>query len=292
MREAESYDLFSSGHTACAGCGMAIIIRNVLAAAGPNTIISNATSCSEIVSSAYPRSAWRVPYIHVAFECAAAVAGGIEAANKKLKREDVNVIALAGDGGTYDIGFQALSGMIDRGHNVLYICYDNECYANTGIQRSSATPFAAWTTTSPYGTEVKGNRRFKKPIVEMLAAQGAPWVGTTSVGYPLDIQAKVKKALSIKGPKFLLIHQPCTLSWRYPPEKTVQIARMAVESGAWIMYEIENGKFTLTMNPERKPVKDYLLSQGRFKGISEEDIATIQKKIDEDWKRIEEKEKN
>jgi len=150
-------NLFLSGHTACAGCGPAIGLRHILDAAGPNTIISNATSCSEIFSSRYPTTSWAVPYIHVAFECAAAVASGIEAALKKLGRDD-NVIAIAGDGGTVDIGFQALSGMVDRGHNVLYICYDNECYANTGIQRSSATPYAAWTTRNQSATRLSKNQ--------------------------------------------------------------------------------------------------------------------------------------
>lgn len=265
-------------------------IINILRAAGPNTIVSNATSCSEIVSSQYPNSAWRVPYIHVAFECSAAVASGIEAALKRQGRKE-NVIVIAGDGGTYDIGLQSLSGMVDRGHNVLYVCYDNECYANTGIQRSSATPAGAWTTTSPYGTEMRGNATTKKPIAEMMAAQGCKYVATSSVAYPLDIQQKVKKALSIQGPKFLLIHQPCTLAWRYPPEKTVEIARMAVDCGLWILYEIENGKLKITRKPTFKAtVRDYLKAQGRFSGISEEKIAEIERKVAEDWSRFEERE--
>ena len=280
-------ELFSSGHTACAGCGMTNIIINILRAAGPDTIISNATSCSEIVSSQYPCSAWRVPYIHVAFECSAAVASGIEAALKTQNKKS-NVIVIAGDGGTFDIGLQSLSGMVDRGHNVLYICYDNECYANTGVQRSSATPHGAWTTTSPYGAEMHGNPAGKKPIAEMMAAQGCKYVATSSVAYPLDIQQKVKKALAIEGPKFILIHQPCTLAWRYPPEKTVEIARMAIDCGLWVLYEIENGKLKITRRPSfRTGVKDYLKAQGRFSHLTDEEMEKIQEKAASDWKRFE-----
>ena len=283
-------NLFLSGHTACAGCGPAIGLRHILDAAGPNTIISNATSCSEIFSSRYPTTAWAVPYIHVAFECAAAVASGIEAALKKLGRND-NVIAIAGDGGTFDIGFQALSGMVDRGHNVLYICYDNECYANTGIQRSSATPYAAWTTTSPDGKKSIGNKTFKKPIAEMLAVQGATYVATASIADVNDIQKKVKKALSIKGPKFLLIHAPCTLAWKYPPEKTIEVAKLAVDSGIWVMYEIENGLLRVTHEPKGKKVDEYLKAQGRFKHLTEKEIKEIQQRVDDDWKKYKELQK-
>jgi len=299
MNMGKEEKLFRSGYTTCAGCPIPIAIRPILRAAGKNTIISNATSCSEIVSSRYPTTAWGVPYIHVAFECAAAVAGGIEAANKRLGK-DANIIAFAGDGGTYDIGLQALSGMVDRGHNVLYICYDNECYANTGIQRSSATPYAAWTTTSPSGKESIGNKTFKKPIAEMMAAQGAVYVATSSIGFPNDIEAKVKKALSIKGPKFLLIHTPCPLAWKYDSSKTAELAKLAVESGLWVMYELENGKLTITYEPKQtdakgvklfKPVDEYMKSQRRFKHITDKEIQEIQKRVDEDWEKYKELDK-
>jgi pyruvate ferredoxin oxidoreductase beta subunit len=219
------------------------------------------------------------------FENAAAVASGVEAALKKLGKKGT-VIALAGDGGTYDIGLQALSGMIDRGHNVLYVCYDNECYANTGVQRSSATPYAAWTTTSPRGKVIGGNKSFKKPIAEMVAAQGAPYVAVSSLGYPKDIEAKVKKALSIEGPKFMLIHAPCPLSWKFDNSQTFSMARAAVESGMWAMYEIENGAFRITYEPSRKKsIAEYLKAQGRFKDISEEEIKIIEAHVDKDWAR-------
>lgn len=277
-------NLFCSGHTTCAGCPIPIALRTIFKASGKNVIISNATSCSEIVSSQYPFTSWNVPYIHVAFECAAAVASGIEAACKKLGR-NVNVIVIAGDGGTADIGLQALSGMVDRGHNVLYICYDNECYANTGIQRSSETPFGAWTTTSPDGKRSIGNKTFKKPIAEMMAAQGAVYVATSSIGYPKDIELKVRKALKIRGPKFIHIHAPCPLAWKFDSSKTVEIAKLAVETGMWVLYEIVSGKLTITKEPELKPVKEYLGMQGRFKHLTEKEIKEIQKRVNDDWKK-------
>ncbi len=280
-------ELFYPGHSSCAGCPAAIAIRAILNAAGKNTVISNATSCSEIISTPYPMSSWGVPYIHVLFETAASVASGIEAALKKLGKE-ANVIALAGDGGTYDIGLQALSGMVDRGHDVLYICYDNECYANTGIQRSSATPYAAWTTTSPSGRVSIGNETFKKPIAEMMAVQGAPYVATSSVGYPEDIEAKVKKALSIKGPKFIVIHAPCPLAWRFEAPNTVNVAKLAVETGMWVLYEIENGRLKITKEPSGKKVDEYIKAQGRFKHVTEKETKKMQKRVDEDWKKYKE----
>jgi pyruvate ferredoxin oxidoreductase beta subunit len=277
-------DLLCQGPSNCAGCPMAIALRSILNATGKDVIISNATSCSEIATSQYPTTAWGVPYIHVAFETAASVASGIEAALKKLGKK-TKVVALAGDGGTYDIGLQALSGMVDRGHDVLYICYDNECYANTGIQRSSATPYAAWTTTSPSGRMSIGNETFKKPVAEMMAVQGAVYVATSSVGYPKDIEQKIKKALSIKGPKFIVIHAPCPLAWRFSIGETVKIARLAVETGLWVLYEIEHGRLRVTKEPSGKKVEEYLKAQGRFKHITEKEIAAIQKHVDNDWKK-------
>jgi pyruvate ferredoxin oxidoreductase beta subunit len=277
-------ELLFQGHSSCAGCPMAIALRSILNATGKDVIISNATSCSEIATSQYPTTAWAVPYIHVAFETAASVASGIEAALKKLGKK-TKVVALAGDGGTYDIGLQALSGMVDRGHDVLYICYDNECYANTGIQRSSATPYAAWTTTSPSGRLSIGNETQKKPIAEMMAVQGAVYVATSSVGYPKDIEQKVKKALSIKGPKFIVIHAPCPLAWRFSVGETVKIAKLAVETGLWVLYEIEQGKLKITKEPSGKKVEEYLKAQGRFKHVTEKEIAAIQRRVEDDWKK-------
>lgn len=276
-------DLLAKGTRTCAGCPASLTARLILEAAGKDTIIVNGTSCLEVTTTQYPESAWNVPYIHTAFECTGAVASGVESANKRLKK-DSNVIAISGDGGTFDIGLQSLSGMVDRGHNVLYVCYDNECYANTGVQRSSATPFAASTTTSPSGKESFGNTTFKKPLVEMLIAQGIPYAATASISYPEDLIRKVKKALSIKGPKFIHVLAPCPIGWKFDPSQTIELGSLAVETGLWVLYESENGKKTINKTPEElKPVDEYLKKQGRFKHLTEKEIKTIQEKVNKDW---------
>ena len=210
--------LLSPGHTACAGCGQALAARLVIDASGPNTIVANNTGCLEVFSTRYPESAWEIPWIHSLFENAAAVASGVEAALIYLgKKDGINVIAQAGDGGTADIGLQALSGMWERGHDILYVCYDNEAYENTGIQRRGLTPYATNTTTTPPGTKSIGNPRPKKPMPEIALAHGIPYVATCSVGFIQDLQRKVKKAHSIKGPKYIQIHVPCPLGWGMKP---------------------------------------------------------------------------
>jgi pyruvate ferredoxin oxidoreductase beta subunit len=260
--------LFSVGHTACAGCGQSIGARLVLDTSGPNTIIVNNTGCLEVFSTKYPESAWEVPFIHSLFENAAAVASGVEQALIYLgKKEGINVIAQGGDGGTADIGLQALSGMLERGHDILYVCYDNEAYMNTGVQRSGLTPFDANTTTSPVGEQSSGNIRPKKPLPEIANAHGIPYVATASVGFPQDVQRKVKKALSIKGPKYIQIHVPCPLGWRHESSQTYQIARLAVETGLYPLIEYENGKLTAVRQIQPKPVEEYLKMQGRFKHL-------------------------
>jgi len=271
--------LLSSGHTACSGCGQAIAARLVVDAAGKNTIIANNTGCLEVFTTKYPESAWRVPWIHSLFENAGAVSSGIEAALKYLnKKEGINVIAQAGDGGTADIGLQALSGMWERGHDILAICYDNEAYMNTGIQRSSLTPFDTNTTTSPPGKVSFGNPRLKKPVPEIAVAHGIPYVATASVAFPQDIQRKVKKAFTIKGPKYLQIHVPCPLGWRHEPGLTYEIAKSAVETGLYPLFEYENGKLTAKKITKIKPVQEYLKPQGRFKHLlkNPEQIKLIQ----------------
>lgn len=273
--------LFSPGHTACAGCGQAIAARLVVDTAGANTIIANNTGCLEVFSTKYPESAWGVAWIHSLFENAAAVASGIEAALTYLGTKDkINIIAQAGDGGTADIGLQALSGMWERGHDVLYVCYDNEAYMNTGVQRSGLTPFKANTSTSPIGKILAaGNLRPKKPMPEIAFAHGIPYVATASVGYPQDIQRKVKKALSIKGPKYIQIHVSCPLGWRHLPNLTLDVSKLAVETGLYPLIEYENGKLTQVRKLAKvKPVEEYLKSQGRFKHLlnSPEAIKLIQ----------------
>lgn len=270
--------LFRPGHTACAGCGQAIAAKIVIEAAGPNTIVANNTGCLEVFTTRYPETAWGVPWIHSLFENAAAVASGIEAALKYLgRKESINVIAQGGDGGTADIGLQALSGMLERGHDILYVCYDNEAYMNTGVQRSGLTPFSTNTSTSPAGTQSAGNLRPKKPMPDIAAAHGIPYVATATVAFVPDLQRKVKKALSIKGPKYIQIHVPCPLGWRYETEETLQVAKLAVETGLYPIIEYENG----TLIPRKitpKPVEEYLKSQGRFKHLlnNPEEIKKIQ----------------
>ncbi|RLF38212.1 MAG: pyruvate synthase subunit beta [Thermoplasmata archaeon] len=292
----ETTSLLASGHRACAGCGAAIAVRQVLEAAGPNTICVNATGCLEVTTTPYPQTAWRVPWIHVAFENAAAVASGIEAAYKALRAKGAipkdkkpNVIAFAGDGGTFDIGLQALSGMLERGHNVLYVCYDNEAYMNTGIQRSSSTPFGAATTTSPAGKVIPGEMRKKKPIALIAAAHDIPYVATASIAFPADLKRKVKKALEVEGPSFLHILAPCPTGWRFGTEKTVEIARLAVETGVFVLYEITNENplrpIVTKKIKDRKPVEEYLKLQGRFrhlfKPVKRQDIIDkIQEEVD------------
>jgi len=276
--------LFTSGHTACAGCGQAIAARLVVDAAGANTIVANNTGCLEVFSTKYPESAWEIPWIHSLFENAAAVASGIEAALIYLGKKDaINVIAQGGDGGTADIGLQALSGMLERGHDVLYVCYDNEAYMNTGVQRSGLTPFDTNTTTSPVGGKSTGNIRPKKPMPEIANAHGIPYVATASTGFPQDIQRKVKKALSIKGPKYIQIHVPCPLGWRHEPKETFEVAKLAVETGLYPLIEYENGVLVAVrkLNPP-KPVEEYLKAQGRFKHLlsNPEEIKRIQEIAD------------
>lgn len=255
--------------TACPGCGQEIAAKIVVDTAGENVIITNATGCLEVFSSKFPDSAWKVPWIHSLFENSAAVASGVEAALKQLgKLKDVRVIAQAGDGGTADIGLQALSGMMERGQDILFCCYDNEAYENTGIQRSGLTPLDANTTTSPPGKESFGNIRPKKPMLEICAAHKIPYVASASVGFIPDLKNKVKKALSIRGPKYLQIHVPCPLGWGHGPELMVKIAKLAVESGLYPLIEFEYGKLTSVMKiSESKPVEEYLKLQKRFKHL-------------------------
>lgn len=292
MRKANDH-LFASGHYACAGCGEMLAVRLVLRATGPNVIIANPTGCIEVVSSNYPYSAWEVPWVHSLFENAAAVASGIEAALRYLgKIGEVRVIAQGGDGGMGDIGFQALSGLWERGHDVLCVCYDNEAYMNTGIQRSGTTPLGARTTTTPPGREWIGNWRPKKDLPMIALSHNIPYVATASVGYPFDLDRKVKKAHSIRGPKYIHILAPCPLGWGFSPSLTIEIARLATETGLFPLYEYENGKLiSVRKIGKRKPVEEYLRLQGRFAHLFEREegkgiIAQIQAIADQNIERF------
>lgn len=281
-------EYFTSGHRACQGCGEALAIRLVLKGTGYNVIVVNATGCSEIISSCFPESAWEVPWIHIAFENTAAVASGIERALRVLKRKGKyqdklpKVLGFAGDGGTADIGLQALSGAFERGDSILYVCFDNEAYMNTGIQRSGATPYGASTTTSPAGKVSIGQKTWKKDMPKIAIAHNIPYVATACPSYPFDLINKVKKAIYTEGPSYIHILSVCPTGWRCDSSLTVKIGRLAVQTGIFPLYEYENGKYRLNMDipvENLKPVKEYLKLQGRFRHLKEEDIERIQKEV-------------
>ena len=289
-------EYFSPGHRACQGCAEVLAVRLVAKALGKDTIVACATGCMEIVSSPLPFTNWKVPWIHVAFENAAAVVSGAEAGMKVLMRKGrvskkkISFLAMAGDGGTSDIGLQALSGALERGHDFTYICYDNEAYMNTGIQRSSSTPFGASTTTSPAGKVVPGQVTWKKNMPEIAAAHNIPYVATACPSYPIDLIQKVKKGARIKGPAYIHILSVCPTGWRMPPELSIKVGRMAVETGIFPLYEVENGRYKLTMDIEKlRPVNDYLKMQGRFRHLSEDMIEIIQKRITKEYEILKKK---
>ncbi|MGA2159661.1 MAG: pyruvate synthase subunit PorB [Dehalococcoidia bacterium] len=285
-------DYFASGHRACSGCGEALAVRYVCKALGRNVIISNATGCMEIVSSPLPETAWEVPWIHTLFENASAVASGIESGIKALKRKhgynkDVKVVAMGGDGGTADIGLQSLSGALERGHDFIYVCFDNEAYMNTGIQRSSETPFGASTTTAPAGKFSIGQHTQKKNMPAIAAAHNIRYVATSCSSYPFDIMNKIEKAKQIKGPSYIHILSVCPTGWRSASNLTIKMGRLAVETGIFPMYEIEDGKYTLNFDyPKLRPVQDYLKPQGRFRHLTPENIAEIQEHVLTEFNRI------
>jgi pyruvate ferredoxin oxidoreductase beta subunit len=256
-----------AGHLACQGCGQALAARLVTEATGPDIVIANATGCLEVFTAAWPRTSWRVPWIHSVFANAPAVASGIEAA-LKMQGRNTKVVAMGGDGGTFDIGLQALSAMLERNHNVLYVCFDNEAYMNTGVQRSSSTPHAAMTTTSPPGRERMGKRHLKKDLLSIIAAHHIPYAATASVAYPSDLRKKVRRGLAIEGAAFVLVHSPCPLGWGHGGELSIEVARLAVQTGIFPLVELERGAVASAMAlREVRPVTDYLKLQGRFRHL-------------------------
>ena len=279
-------EYFTPGHRSCQGCAEALAVRLVAKALGRNVIIANATGCMEIVSSPLPYTAWRVPWFHVAFENTAAVASGIESALKvlmrkgRIPRKKIVTLAMGGDGGTADIGLQALSGALERGHNFLYVCTDNEAYMNTGIQRSSSTPFGAATTTSPVGRVQMGQMTWKKNMPAIAAAHNIPYVATACPSYPIDLVQKVKKAADIEGPAYVHILSVCPTGWRSAPELSIKLGRLAVESGIFPLYEVERGQYRLSIDfPKLKPIKEYIKLQGRFRHLTDEMIDEIEKRV-------------
>jgi pyruvate ferredoxin oxidoreductase beta subunit len=276
----------TSGHRACQGCVEVLAMGMVMKAAGLDTIVANATGCMEIISSPYPQTAWLTPWIHVAFENTGAVASGVEAAYTVLQRKGKvdkkpNIIAFAGDGGTADIGLQSLSGAMERGHDMVYVCLDNEAYMNTGIQRSSSTPYGASTTTSPAGKQSIGQHTQKKNLPLIMAAHGIPYVATASPAHHLDLMNKVRKALAVKGPAYLHIYSTCPTGWRCAPNKAIEVAKLAVKTNIFPLYEVIGGRYKINKkikNP--KPVSDYLKMQRRFRHLTENDLEFIQQTID------------
>jgi pyruvate ferredoxin oxidoreductase beta subunit len=287
---------FAPGHRACIGCGEALAVRLACKALGRNVVIANATGCMEIVSSPLPTTSWKVPWIHTLFENTAAVASGIESGLKMLMKkgriaeQDITVVAMAGDGGTSDIGLQALSGAMERGHNFVYICFDNEAYMNTGIQRSSATPYGASTTTSPAGKVSIGQFSWKKNLPAIAVAHNIPYVATASPSYPVDLIEKVQKAAATPGPAYVHILSVCPTGWRCPTDLSVRIGRLAVETGIFPLYEVENGQYKLNFDlPELRPITAYMKLQGRFRHLSEDIIAKIQERVTAEYKALKEK---
>jgi pyruvate ferredoxin oxidoreductase beta subunit len=262
-------------------------------ALGRNVVIASATGCMEIVSSPFPFTSWRVPWFHVAFENSAAVASGIESGLKILMRKGripskkIVTLGMAGDGGTADIGLQALSGALERGHDMIYICTDNEAYMNTGIQRSSSTPFGAATTTSPAGKVKMGQMTWKKNMAAIAAAHNIPYVATACPSYPIDLVQKVKKAAAIEGPAYLHILSVCPTGWRSTPENSIKLGRLAVETGVFPLYEIERGQYRLNVDfPKLRPLKEYTKLQGRFRHLSDEMLQEIEKRVHQEYEQL------
>lgn len=287
-------EFFASGHRGCVGCCLALAVRLVAKALGPNIVVVNATGCLEIISSCYPETAWEIPWIHTLFENTAAVASGIEAAFKVMKRKGsypadrpVKVVAMAGDGGTADIGLQALSGALERGHEFIYICYDNEAYMNTGVQRSGATPFGASTTTSPAGKVSIGQRTWKKNMPEIVVAHHIPYVATANPSYPFDLMNKISKAHDVKGPAYIHVFAGCPTGWRSPSDTPIELGKLATQTGVFPLYEVEGGKWTMKVEPQLKPVVEYLkASQGRYRHLTEDAIALIQTRVSQEYEAL------
>ena len=295
---AKKEDLLASGHRLCAGCGVSVAIRQVLLATENPVVISCATGCLEVATTIYPYSAWKTNWIHSAFENSAATISGVEAMYNSLKKQGkipadkkIDFIAIGGDGGTYDIGLQSLSGALERRHRFLYICYDNGAYMNTGIQRSSATPYGAHTTTNPSGKVSFGKKQPRKDLTQIAAAHKIPYVAQASPSHWNDLVTKVKKALSKNGPSFINVIANCNRGWRNKMEKSIEMCRLAVQTCYWPLYEIENGKLKINFKPQEiKPIKDWLTEQGRFSHLEKPEnqhvVDEIQEQINADWNRL------
>jgi pyruvate ferredoxin oxidoreductase beta subunit len=296
LRELTTEELLAPGHRMCAGCPVPTLVRMTLKALRGPAVIVNATGCLEVSTTIYPYTAWLLPWVHTAFENTAAVASGIEAGFKALTKKGrwdrkVDVIAFGGDGGTFDIGLQALSGALERGHDFLYICYDNEAYMNTGIQRSGATTFGAATTTSPSGKRIPGKREWKKDLIAIALAHDIPYAATASVAFWKDCIAKVRKGIEVEGPAVIHAITPCPRGWRHEPSESIKVARLAVQTRFFPLYEVENGKYRITLPvPNPLPVEEFLKTQGRFRHLFKPEnkwmIEAIQGWVDKNYERL------
>ena len=288
----------AGGHSLCQGCGVPLVVRTVLNTFTTPVVVVNATGCLEVATTRFPTTAWNVPWIHVAFENAAAVAGGVESAQRALRRrhaiaedEEVAVVVFAGDGGTYDIGLQALSGALERGHKFLFVCYDNEAYMNTGIQRSGATPFGASTTTSPSGLESFGKAQQRKDMTAIAVAHHIPYVAQAAASHWQDLSEKVERAAAADGPAFLNVLTNCPLGWGHEPRLGIQVVDAAVNSCFWPLYEVVDGEYRLTYEPdEYVPIEEWLRPQKRFAHLlrpeSAELVERIQRQVAADWRSL------
>ena len=290
-------DLLAPGHRLCAGCAESIVVRQILHAVGQPVVVASPTGCLEVASTPYPYTSWRVPWIHSAFENAASTIAGVETMYRSLvkqgKMEDkgIKFVVFAGDGATYDIGLQFLSGALERGHKFLYVCLNNEAYMNTGTQRSSATPLGTWTTTSPVGAVTLGKKENRKDITAIVVAHNIPYVAQAVPHAWRDLMTKAQKAIAADGPSFINVLVPCPRGWRFSPEETIAVSRLAVETCVWPLYEVINGEWKLSYRPSpKRPITDWLRSQGRFQHLlkpgSEHLVDTLQQAVDREWAKL------
>lgn len=293
---AKKKELLAGGHRLCAGCGASIAVRHILLASEDPLVVTCATGCLEVATSIYPYTSWKTPWFHSAFENAAATISGIEAMYRTLEKQGkiqgkINFLALAGDGGTYDIGLQALSGAFERGHNFVFVCYDNEAYMNTGIQRSSSTPLGASTTTSPAGRAIPGKIQHRKDMTAIAIAHNIPYVAQASVHNWRDLIQKAKRAYEVEGPAFINVISPCHRGWRFNMEDTIEMARLAVDTRFWPLYEAIEGRIRINYRPrEKRPLRDWLKMQGRFAHLFKPEnlhiLEELQAKVDKDWEKL------
>jgi pyruvate ferredoxin oxidoreductase beta subunit len=280
----------------CSGCTAPIVVRMVLNAIEEPVVVANATGCLEVSTALTPYTAWRVPWIHTAFENAAATLSGVEAMYESLKRQgkidrDIKFVAFGGDGGTYDIGLQSLSGALERGHKMMYVCYDNEAYMNTGIQRSSATPMGADTTTTPKGKQSSGKKQWRKDLAAIVAAHHIPYAAQASPHKWKDLMTKARKGMAVDGPAFLSVLAPCNRGWRIDTSDGVKAAELAVETCFWPLFEVEDGKWSLSYKPKQKlPVVEWLKTEGRFQHLFRDErddvLEAFQHEVDQRWEQL------